>query len=62
MINFIQEATKMKNINVRMSLPEDLHRKVKVTAAKHGMNLNDALVFVIRDYYKRIDENEEYRD
>lgn len=51
----------MKNINVRMSLPEDLHRKVKVTAAQQGMNMADAITMILQKYYEKSEEHEEDR-
>jgi len=51
----------MKSINVRMSLPENLHRKIKVTAAQHGMNMADAITMILQKYYEESEEDEKDR-
>jgi predicted DNA binding CopG/RHH family protein len=52
----------MKNINVRMAIPEDIHRKIKVTAAQHGMNIADAINMILQKYYEMSErQNEEDR-
>jgi len=35
-------------VQVRLDLPEDLHRKLKIKAASEGKTLQDTIIYVLR--------------